>query len=56
MTDYLLPLLLAVALLVATLLASTTLLDAYVDRMRRRRAEAEELRAYRAFLDGEWWR
>lgn len=56
MSDYLLPLLLAVALLVSTLLAATTLLDAWIDRLRRRRARREEARAYREFLDGAWFR
>lgn len=56
MTDYVLPLALAVVLLLASLAAATSLLDAWIDRLHRRRRDRAELDAYRSFLDGGWWR
>jgi hypothetical protein len=49
---YLAAVVLAFALLVATLVASTSCLDAFLDARRRRRLE----RGSRAFYDGRWSR
>lgn len=54
--DYGAAILLAAALLVGVLAASTTLLDAWIDARRRRRLERLEREAYREFLDGRWFR
>lgn len=55
-SDYAAAVLLAGALLVAVLAASTTILDAFLDARARRRRERAELTAYREFLDGRWFR
>lgn len=56
MSDYVLPVILAAALLVSVVLAATSLLDGWIDARRRRRLEREELDAYREFLGGAWFR
>lgn len=52
--DYAAPLVLACALVVAVLCASTSLLDGWIDARRRRELDRREREAWRAFRDGGW--